>query len=255
MKLIETKKRTAISFCILVFLVTALIIILSHGKYAGAYFGESNKKFPIHNVFTEKKFLALTFDVEYGNDKSEGILEILKEFDADATFFLTGQWAENYKGKARLISKNFEVGTHSDTHPHLTRITYDECTADLKKSIEKIEGITGKSVTLFRAPYGEYNNKVISGAESLGLQTIQWDVDSFDWKHISSADITKRVLEKASRGSIVLFHSNSENILSFLPAVLQTFKDRGYAFKRVSDLIYKDNYKIDEKGTQRPLAK
>lgn len=255
MKFIETKKRTAVSILILVCILTATIIILSFSKSSAAYFVADNKKIPINNVLTQEKFLALTFDVEYGNDKTEGILEILNEFEADATFFITGQWAENFKDKTQEISTNFEVATHSNMHTHMTHISYDECLKDLVTSKEKIEGITKKPVTLFRAPYGEYNNKVIQAAMSLSLQTIQWDIDSFDWKQISSQDVIQRVLQKAGKGSIILFHSNSENILSCLQVILQTFRERGYTFKRVSDLIYKDNFKVDEKGTQKPLAK
>jgi len=234
MKLIGGEKRTAVTIIILVCVLAILIVPMRLTRSSGAYFGKGNT---VYSVAIKEKCLALTFDVEYGTDKTEGIVEILKEFDADATFFLTGLWAENFKNKALVISEKFEIGTHSNTHPHLTQISYEECVAELKISKEKIERIIKKPITLLRAPYGEYNKKVLAAAQSLNLKAVRWDVDSYDWKHISSQDIVKRVLEKATRGSIILFHSNSEHILSFLPIILQTFKDDGYSFKRVSDLI------------------
>lgn len=239
MKFYATKKKLPITILFLVCVLTVLIIIAGLTESSGAYFGAERKMFPVHSALTEENYVALTFDIEYGNDKTEGILEILKEFEADATFFVTGRWAESFKDKTKKIAENFEIGTHSYTHPHMTNISYGECLNELKISKEKIEEITKKKVTLFRAPYGEYDKQVLSIAQSLNLKAIRWDVDSYDWKLIPSKDIIKRVLEKTRGGSIILFHSNSDDILDFLPIILQTLKDRGYGFKSVSDLIYK----------------
>lgn len=256
MKFVVAEKKTLITVLSLILIAVLLIIISgSVGGASSAYFGVTAKKLPICSVQTSQKDVALTFDTAYGEDKTEGILDVLHEYGANATFFLIGFWVDNFPQKTQsIVDAGCEIGTHSDTHPHMTRLSPNECTNELALSIEKIEGFTKCPVRLFRAPYGEYSDKVITAAESLNLYTIQWDVDSFDWKQIPAADIIKRVMSKVKNGSIILFHNNADLILNFLPVILHTLKDDGYSFKKVSDLIYKDNCKIDDKGTQIQLT-
>ena len=109
---------------------------------------------------------------------------------------------------------------------------------------EKIKKLTGKDVKLFRAPYGEYNDKVVLTARRLGYQVVQWDVDSLDWKDLSPETMSKRVLPKAKEGSIILFHNDGKYTPEVLPTILGELRKRGYKFVRASDLIYKDNYYI-----------
>ena len=121
---------------------------------------------------------------------------------------------------------------------------------DLSLSMQKIEKITGKKVDLFRAPYGEYDNKLIVEAEKLGLNTIQWSVDSIDWKGISADEMTSRVISRIHEGAIVLYHNNSDHVLEALPKIIQLLKTRGYTFTTVGNLIYRENYRIDATGKQ-----
>ena len=104
---------------------------------------------------------------------------------------------------------------------------------------------------MFRPPYGDYDNKVISVAESLNLYTIQWDVDSLDWKDLSTSEITKRVVNKTKSGSIILCHNNGQNTHKALPYILSNLQEKGYEFVKISELIYKENYTIDNFGRQR----
>ena len=121
----------------------------------------------------------------------------------------------------------------------------------LKVCNDKIAAITGKTPTLFRPPYGDYDNKVISTVESVGMKTIQWDVDSLDWKDSATPDsICKRVTSKVKNGSIVLFHNDADHTPEALPTILKCLKEEGYEFVFIEDLIYKDNYEIIHDGTQ-----
>lgn len=252
MKFFIIKKKTILLALALIFIAGLLLVIFSANESAASvYFGISTKKLPIHNVRTEEKSIALTFDAAYGDDKTEEIIKLLKEYDADATFFLVGLWVENFPEKTQsIVDAGFEIGSHSNTHPHMSRLAADDISNELKASKEKIEFYTKTPVTLFRPPFGEYSDKVITSADSLGLFSVQWDIDSYDWKNIPATSIIQRVTTKAKPGSIVLMHNNSDYILNVLPVVLQILKERGYTFKRVSDLIYKENYKIDNNGTQ-----
>jgi peptidoglycan/xylan/chitin deacetylase (PgdA/CDA1 family) len=115
----------------------------------------------------------------------------------------------------------------------------------------KIEAITGVKPTLLRPPYGDYDNALIETMNELKMYTIQWDVDSLDWKDNATPDsICKRVTSKVKNGSIVLFHNDADHTPAALPTILKCLKDEGYEFVFISDLIYKENYEIIHDGTQ-----
>ena len=140
--------------------------------------------------------------------------------------------------------------THSETHPHMPKLSAEKMTEELKTSSQKITAITGKTVEIFRPPFGDYNNTLIEVCEAQNIIPIQWDVDSLDWKGYSAAVINKRVTDKVKNGSIVLFHNNSDNILEALPLVIETLKLKGFSFEPVGNVIYKQNYTVDNNGVQ-----
>ena len=116
-----------------------------------------------------------------------------------------------------------------------------------------IESITGKSVRVFRPPYGDYNDTLIETAKELGLYSIQWDVDSLDWKNLSAKEIYNRVVPKVKSGSIVLFHNNGLHTAQALPDIIDALQNAGYEFVTIYDLIYKDNYMMGADGTQKQI--
>lgn len=231
--------------------IVVLSLNINGNAVASVYFGNNLRKIPVYNVKTDEKVVAISFDAAWGADKTEKIMQILKEYDANATFFLVGMWVENYPEITKKIAENgFEIGTHSNTHPDMVKLSQEQMELELSSSKKLIEDTTGKSVQLFRAPFGSYNDTLISTCEKLNLTTIQWDVDSLDWKGISAVDITTRILNKVYNGSIILCHNNSEHILEALPMVLDRLIKRGYKIKCVGDIIYKDGFTINHKGTQ-----
>lgn len=113
-----------------------------------------------------------------------------------------GFWVEAYPDLTKEIhERGFEIGTHSQTHPNLPKLSEAGIREELTKSISLITAQTGVPVTLFRAPFGDYDNKLITICEDMGIKTIQWDVDTLDWKGLSGEQITLRV-EKRSPGGI-----------------------------------------------------
>lgn len=245
-------KMKSLVIALMVIISTILLSISFNGQVAASvYFGNSLRKIPIYNVKTDEKVVAISFDAAWGADKTEKIMEILKEYNANATFFLVGFWVENYPEITKKIAENgFEIGTHSNTHPDMAKLDANQIKLELETSVKIIEETTSKKVELFRPPYGSYNNTLIETCESLNLTTIQWDVDSLDWKGISAVDITTRILNKVFNGSIILCHNNSDHILEALPMVLDRLQKRGYTIKCIGDIIYKDNFTINHMGTQ-----
>ena len=244
-------KKHVIASIIIALVVIMLSVNVWGGRSASVYFGTSPRLVPIYNVDIEDKKVAITFDSAWGADKTQGILDILKEYNANATFFLVGFWAEKYPDMVKAIDEaGLEIGTHSNTHPDFTKLNETQMKQELELSSNTIKSITGKDVKLFRSPYGAYNNTSINVASSLGLTTIQWNVDTLDWKGLSAGEIAKRVSAKVVPGSIILMHNNSDNVLDGLRLTLDYLKSSGYTVTSVGDIIYSYNYTIDHAGVQ-----
>ncbi len=210
----------------------------------------ATRKIPIYCVERTDNAVALTFDAAWGADKTEQILDICKKNDVKVTFFLVGFWTEKYPQLVkRIYDEGHAIGTHSETHPKMTTLSLSKQAEELNGSIKKIVDVTGGKVRLFRPPFGDYNNSVIETASGLGLSTIQWSVDSLDWKGLSGRDIAARVL-KAKAGDIILCHNNSDHIVDALPVIIQGLKDKGLKLVTVEELIYYENYYVDHTGKQ-----
>lgn len=245
-------KRNHIRY-VLAVIIAAILLVISIDGVASAqvFFGYSVKKVPVYCVQTEEKKVAISFDAAWGADKTETIMETLKEFDCNATFFLVGFWVDKYGDLVKKIDQSgFEIGTHSNTHPDITTLSKEAMESELTSSVKLIEDITNKKVELFRAPYGAYNNALLETCQDLELIPIQWDVDSLDWKGLSAENITQRILGNVKNGSIILCHNNSDHITTALPMILTRLKQMGYEVTNVGNLIYKSNYTIDRNGTQ-----
>ena len=245
------KSRTIKTFLIMIVVAVLLSVSINGATSAQVFFGYAPRKVPIYNVDTSEKQVAISFDAAWGVDKTEEILSVLEEFNVTATFFLVGFWVDDYPEMVKAIDEaGCEIGTHSNTHPDMAKLSANEVKEELSTSIEKIEAVTGKEVTLFRAPFGSYNNTLLDSAEELGLKTIQWDVDTLDWKGLSGSEMNNRVLSKVKNGSIILMHNNSDNIIEGLRLILLSLQNMGYKIGSVSDLVIADNYTIDRNGVQ-----
>ena len=201
------KSRTIKIGFIMLLVLILLSLSINGATSAQVFFGYAPRKVPIYSVDTTEKRVAISFDAAWGADKTEDILAILDEFNVNATFFLVGFWVDEYEYIVKEIDvSGCEIGTHSNTHPDMVNLSKDSIKEELTTSIEKIENVTGKEVTLFRAPFGSYNNTLLDVTEELGLKTIQWDVDTLDWKGLSAGEMNNRVINKVQNGSIILMH-------------------------------------------------
>ena len=206
---------------------------------------------PIYSVSTEEKKVAISFDSAWGVDYTDKLLEIMAKNDVRCTFFAVQFWVEKYpEYAAKIVDAGHELGTHSRTHSYMSKLSAAEIRDELQTSCEAIERATGQKTNLFRAPYGDYNNTLISTATEMGLYTVQWDVDSLDWKNLSGTEIALRIVNGAKNGSIILCHNNGLHTAEALPMIFSTLQNRGYEFVPIGELIYKDGYKIDSTGKQ-----
>ena len=215
-------------------------------------FANNDRKLPIYCVETDKKQVAISFDAAWGNDDTQTLIDLLKEYNVPATFFVVGSWVDKYPESVKALSDaGHQIQNHSNTHPHMPQLSKEQMRDELQSCNKKIEAITGVCPTLHRPPYGDYDNALIEANQSLNMYTIQWSVDSLDWKENATPDsICKRVISKVKNGSIVLFHNDADHTPEALPNILKSLKDEGYEFVFISDLIYKENYEIKHDGTQ-----
>lgn len=245
------KSRTIKIICAFVLVAVLLGVSYEGGASALVWLGHSSRLVPIYNVATEKKQVAISFDAAWGADKTEDIMKVLKEYNAGATFFLVGFWVDDYTEMvAKIDEAGFEIGTHSNTHPDMVKLSESTIREELTTSIAKIKAITGKEVTLFRPPFGSYNNTLLNVCSDLQLKAIQWDVDSLDWKGLSAGAICERVMKRAKNGSIILMHNNADNVVEATRLTLDWLIKSGYEVTSVGNLVYNTNYTIDANGTQ-----
>lgn len=148
------------------------------------------------------------------------------------------------------MKRDTKYGSHSDTHPHVNNLSYEKNIEEIEKSNDKIENIIGKRTNLYRAPYGEYNNTVIKAATDKGYYTIQWSLDTLDYTGLTGDEMWNRLNSKLASGDIILTHNGTKHTADSLDMLLKNIKQKGYEVVPISNLIYKDNYKIDSTGMQ-----
>lgn len=254
---VRTRLLKATGLCITLFAVAALSV---QGFFPGlpqrvwAVAVTPNQLKPIYAVETGEKKVAISFDAAWGAEFTPRILEIMKRYGLKTTFFLVGFWVDKYPDMVkRIAAEGHEVQNHSTTHPHSNQLTEDKIVEELITTGNKIKELTAQEPFLFRPPFGEYSNKVINAATRAGYMTIQWDVDSLDWKETSADEIAKRVLKQVKPGSIVLFHNNGEHTTEALVPIIEKLISDGYTIVPVSQLVYRERYTIDPvTGIQHP---
>lgn len=214
----------------------------------------TRKIHPIYGVATGEKKVAFSFDACWGAERTPAILEVLRRHNVKTTFFLVNIWLRKYPDEARkIVTEGHEIGLHSTTHPHFTRLSDEQIIWELHENARLIKELTGFEAKLFRPPFGDYNDRVISLVQRQGYIPVQWSVDSLDWKDLSAEAIFKRVSEKIKPGAIVLFHNNGKYTVEALAPLINHLKGQGYEIVPVSALIYHDNYFIDANGIQHKL--
>ena len=211
------------------------------------------KELPIYSVETEEKKVALSFDAAWGNEDTQQILDTLEKYNVKVTFFMTGGWVERFPEDVEKIkAAGHDLGNHSENHKNMSQLSDEECQSELLKVHEKVKELTGTEMNLFRPPYGDYDDDVIKTAAACGYYSIQWDVDSLDWKDYGVDSIVQTVTEHKNlqNGSIILMHNGAKYTAQALPQVIEKLQEKGYEIVPVSELIYRDDYHLDVTGRQ-----
>ncbi len=252
MKIFYIRKQYFVPILVVIVLVFLVLNIVLARQYVTEASGRFREDIPIYSVDSEGKKCAITFDCAWGDQDIPAILDVLEKYQAKGTFFIVGLWAEKFPDTVKLIAdRGHTVANHGYSHAHMAQIPESKIEEEILRCTEVLKNLTGSEITLFRPPYGEYNASTIKVAKRLGYQTIQWDVDSLDWKKsLSADDIYKRVTQHVNSGSIILFHNDTLHTEKILPSILKNLTENGFSCISVNELLIKENYKIRYDGRQ-----
>lgn len=213
----------------------------------------------IYSVTTDKKQIALTFDISWGEKRAEPILQVLKDNGVEkATFFLSAPWSKTHPDIVNAIKESgYEIGSHGYKHDNYSAMTDEEIRKQISTAHQILTSVTGQEPRLIRLPNGDFDKRVLSIAESLNYKVIQWDTDSRDWKNIGVDKIVHRVVSKAHPGDIVLMHASDsvKQTHEALPFIIEELRKQGYEFVTVTDLLEQSSAKGNEVRDQATIQK
>lgn len=195
----------------------------------------------IYSVPTDKKVVALTFDISWGDKRAEPILQVLKEKNiAHATFFVSSVWSQSHPDLVKKIQDaGYEIGSHGHKHDFYSKLSEEEIRKQITTAHAILSDITGKQPNLIRLPNGDFDKRVLRIAEELQYKVIQWDTDSMDWMNIGTEKIVNRVVTRTHPGDIILMHASDTVTQTHeaLPAIIDQLRSEGYEFVSVTQLI------------------
>jgi polysaccharide deacetylase family sporulation protein PdaB len=201
----------------------------------------------VYNVKTEQKAVALTFDISWGENLPDPIIELLKNKGVDqATFFLSSPWAKSHpKVVDKLVRAGYEIGSHGHKFLNYSTLSEDEIRNQLQTAHAILTEVTKKQPELLRLPNGDFDKRVLKVADELGYTVVQWDTDSQDWMDKSADTIINRVVSRVHPGDIVLLHASdsAKQNLDALPVIIDQLRAKGYQFVSVSSLIHQADLK------------
>jgi len=220
--------------------LAALLLVcigLLHGSVSAGALGAN----AVLCVPNEEKVIALTFDDgphPYDTDK---ILAVLREYGIRATFFEIGCNVEAYPDVARRVSEaGCEIGNHTYTHPHLSKVTAQQLEDEVRRTDEIITRVTGRQPVLFRPPEGALDSPSCLAIERMGRTQILWSVDTNDWRGRRADQIAATVCRRVRGGDIILMHdyvSRKTQAPDALRVIIPRLLEEGYRFVTISELL------------------
>ncbi|MGM0867564.1 MAG: polysaccharide deacetylase family protein [Bacillota bacterium] len=195
----------------------------------------TDKKENKEPVKEDKKKVAITFDDGPHPQYTQAILDILKAYNARATFFVLGSRVDFYPDiTKRIVEEGHEIGNHTWNHKDLTTLSPEAINEELEKTNDAVKKATGLEPQIMRPPYGAINNQIESLLE---FPSILWSIDTLDWQSHNPNAIISIVEEETKDGSIILMHDIHESTVNSLETVLSFLQEQGYELVTVSELM------------------
>lgn len=195
----------------------------------------------IYKVNTDHNVVALTFDVSWGTERLEPILQTLKKENiTSATFFVSSVWSQAHPELVQKIKDaGYEIGSHGHKHTNYSQLEDDEIRTQIQTAHSIITNIAGYEPKLIRLPNGDFDKRVLQIASDLNYKVIQWGTNAEDWMDVTAEQITARVTEQAHPGDIILLHASdsAKQTHLALPSIIQQLRANKYTFVSVSELL------------------
>ncbi|TCS94137.1 polysaccharide deacetylase family sporulation protein PdaB [Hazenella coriacea] len=234
-------KQLRRAFLIVIALIFALGIFYVENENMQVFVPLDSGPSAIYSVDTDKKQVALTFDISWGEERAGPILDILEQKGLKkATFFLSSPWAESHPNIVkRIADMGFEIGSHGHRHDNYSAYNEEQIRTQIGKAHSILTKMTGKEPNLIRYPNGDFDKRVLKIADQMGYKSIQWDTDSLDWMNPGTGKIINRVVSKAHPGDIILMHASDscKQTHEALPEIIDQLRAKGYEFVTVTELI------------------
>lgn len=223
---------------VLIGLLLILVSLLGYVVYLEQNQSQASRTSAAHyQGSTNQKMIALTFNVDWGEDYVPQLLEILREAEVKATFFITGKWASKHPELVKAIDKDgHDVGNHGHGHKHLKNLSDAQLRQDITEAEKILQGITGRKPKLFAPAYGEVDERITGISNQLGYEVIMWSLDTIDWQNPDVSVIIKRVVPRIHNDAIILMHPTKPTVQA-LPDMIKALKAEGYKMVPVSRLI------------------
>lgn len=192
---------------------------------------------PIYYGNGSRKWVAVTVNVDWGEEYLDEMLNFFAASQIKATFFITGRWCQaNPELVKKICSGGHEIGNHGFYHEHVNNLSLEDNKREIELTDRALTSITKKKPRYYAPPYGEFNDTVLRAAHETGHQTILWSVDTVDWMNPSPEEVSSRVMAKVHNGAIILMHPTLSSTRA-LPEIIRRLKEQGYQIVSLEKLI------------------
>ncbi|MCP3033543.1 polysaccharide deacetylase family sporulation protein PdaB [Halobacillus sp. A1] len=250
MRIFQNKLELIKRYGVIVVIALFCAILMWIGQQSQiAVFSNKGETRALSRGSEEQPFVALTFNISWGNSKVHDIIKVLEAHEAKATFFLSGEWAERHPdivkeihdGKHEIAMMGYSYNSYMDLEPQ-------EIKQDIQKAREAFEKLGFEDVDWFRAPHGQFNGEILKVVEEENLEAIQWSVNPRDWENPGTNQIIDTVLEETDKGDIVLMHASDsvKQTDKALEVVLPGLKQKSLEFSTITELVNGSKAKITQ---------
>nr|WGD93049.1 polysaccharide deacetylase family sporulation protein PdaB [Bacillus subtilis] len=204
----------------------------------------------IYKGETDSKDISLTFDISWGDERAEPILNTLKANGIkNATFFLSASWAERHPDTvARIVKDGHQIGSMGYAYKNYANLESDEIKKDMNRAQTAFEKLGVKDIQLLRPPTGQFNKNVLKVANQYNYTVVHYSVNSQDWTNPGVEKIIDNVTKQVSGGDIILLHASdsAKQTEEALPDIIHQLKEKGFKNVTVGDLIANSDAKSTE---------
>ena len=232
------------------FIALGIIILFVAGYFliSNALKNQASDEVALTKGSAKEPNIALTFNISWGDEKVHEILEVLKQENVQATFFLSGEWAERHPAIIEKITEDgHEIGMMGYRYKSYLEQDIEEVRRDLFLAQEVFAKLGFENLKLLRTPSGHFNEEILELAKGMGFEVVHWNINPNDWQNPGTEKIVDEIMKNASNGDIILLHASdsAKQTRTALETILPGLKSKGLEFVPVTELISQAHAEIE----------